>query len=60
MKNRKIPYGFVYENGKIEICARESGVVTEIFCSYLAGQPLSAIASGLNSRRIEYMDGVVG
>ena len=60
MKNRKIPYGFVYENGKIEICARESGVVKEIFRSYLAGQPLSAIASGLNSRRIEYMDGVIG
>lgn len=60
MKNRKIPYGFVFENGKIEICAKESNIVTEIFRSYLAGQPLSAIAAELNSRRIEYMDGVVG
>ena len=60
MKNRTIPYGYAFENGKTVIHADESGIVSEIFRSYLAGQPLSAIASGLNSRRIEYMPGTVG
>ena len=60
MKNRTIPYGYAFENGKIVIHTIESGIVSEIFRSYLAGQPLSAIASGLNSRRIEYMPGTVG
>ena len=60
MKNRPIPYGYAFENGKIVIHTIESGIVSEIFRSYLAGQPLSAIASGLNSRRIEYMPGIVG
>ena len=60
MKNRTIPYGYAFESGKTVIRAEESGIVNEIFRSYLAGQPLSAIASGLNSRRIEYMPGTVG
>ena len=59
MKNRTIPYGYAFESGKTVIRAEESGIVNEIFRSYLAGQPLSAIASGLNSRRIEYMPGTV-
>ena len=60
MKNRTIPYGYAFESGKPVIRAEESGIVNEIFRSYLAGQPLSAIASGLNSRRVEYRPGTVG
>ena len=45
MKNRTIPYGYAFESGKTVIRAEESGIVNEIFRSYLAGQPLSAIAS---------------
>ena len=59
MKNRTIPYGYAFENGKIVVSAKESGVVSEIFQSYLAGQPLSAIAEELNVRSIEYMPGII-
>lgn len=60
MKNRTIPYGYAFENGKIVIHANESVVVSEIFRNYVAGKPLSGIASDFNARRVEYMPGVIG
>ena len=60
MKNRTIPYGYAFENGKTVIHADESGIVSEIFRNYVAGKPLSGIASDLNARCVEYMPGVIG
>ena len=60
MKNRTIPYGYAFENGKTVIHADESGIVSEIFRNYVAGKPLSGIANGLNARRVEYMPGIIG
>lgn len=60
LKNRTIPYGYAFENGKTVIHEGESGIVSEIFRNYVAGKPLSGIASDLNARLVEYMPGVVG
>ena len=60
LKNRTIPYGYVFENGKTVIHADESGIVSEIFRNYVAGKPLSGIANELNARRVEYRPGVIG
>lgn len=60
MKNRTIPYGYAFENGKTVIHEGESGIVSEIFRNYVAGKPLSGIASDLNARLVEYMPGVIG
>ena len=60
MKNRTIPYGYAFENGKTIIHEGESGIVSEIFRNYVAGKPLSGIASELNARRVEYIPGVIG
>ena len=60
MKNRTIPYGYAFENGKTVIHEGESGIVSEIFRNYVAGKPLSGIASDLNAWLVEYMPGVIG
>lgn len=60
MKNRKIPYGYAYENGNIVTSPKESEIVAEIFRDYLAGRSLSEIAQRLNVRQVEYMPGVSG
>lgn len=60
MKNRSLPYGYVYKAGEIGIEPKESEVVAEVYRTYLAGEPLSVIAGKLNGRGIEYMPGIIG
>lgn len=60
MRNRTFPYGYCCINGKITIHREEVTVVTEVYQTYLAGGSLLAIADMLNSRRTEYMPGVIG
>jgi hypothetical protein len=59
MKNRKVKYGYVYQNGIIKISPKESMTVKRIFDSYIDGLSLLKIAQLLNSENIEYISGEV-
>ena len=58
MKNRSIPYGYTYAEGRIILHPQESEIVKEICQDYLAGKSMLVIAQGLNDRMIAYMVGV--
>ena len=60
MKNRTIPYGYTYAEGRIILHSQESEIVREVCRDYLSGQSMLIIAQGLNNRMIEYMVGVYG
>ena len=60
MKNRTIPYGYTYAEGRIILHPQESEIVSEVCRDYLSGRSMLMIAQGLNSRMIEYMVGVYG
>lgn len=60
MKNRTIPFGYVYESAKVVINKKESETVFKIFKSYLNGKSLSLIAEELNNQKTEYMPGIIG
>lgn len=60
MKNRSIPYGYTYADGKIILHPQESEMVKEICRDYLSGKSMLLIAQGLNNRMIAYMVGVYG
>ena len=60
MKNRTIPYGYTYAEGRIILHPQESEIVKEVCRDYLLGQSMLMIAQGLNNRMIEYMVGVYG
>lgn len=60
MKNRTIPYGYTYAEGRIILHPQESEIVREVCQDYLSGQSMLWIAQGLNNRMIEYMVGVYG
>lgn len=60
MKNRTIPYGYCYVDGKIVIHPNESETVQKICSAYCEGKSLLAIANWLNEEQIEYMSGIVG
>lgn len=58
MKNRKIPYGYKIEDGKIAICHEEAPIVKELFEKRAAGRTLKEIADSLNLRNIPYYPGI--
>ena len=60
MKLRTVPYGYLFEDGVIEIHPQERETVTEICKAYLGGDSLLQIAERLNANGIEYMPGVAG
>ena len=60
MKNRKIPFGYAYEDGKIVRNADEVVVLNGIFQAYLDGLSLLQIAQKLDAAGVEYMPGVTG
>ncbi len=60
MKNRNIPYGYAYADGKVILHPQESEIVKEISRDYLSGKSMLLIAQGLNNRMIAYMVGVYG
>ena len=60
MKNRNIPYGYCYENGKVIIKKFEVEILKQIFEQYLQGLSLLDIAKNLNEKEIEYAPGVIG
>lgn len=58
MKNRNVPYGYMYIEGELVLHPQESVMVTEIFQEYLIGKSLLKIAEELNEKKIEYRTGV--
>lgn len=60
MRNRKIPFGYQYENGTVVIHPYEQQIVKRIFDSYQQGMSLLKIAEMLNKEKIEYMPNVYG
>lgn len=57
MKNRNIPFGYCYENGKIIICPKEQQILLRIRDEYLGGNSLLQIADGLTADAVEYVFG---
>lgn len=55
MKNRRFPYGYEMQNGKIQICKAEFTILTKIFDRYINGNNLKRIADWLTSKHIEYL-----
>lgn len=55
MKNRRFPYGYEMQNGRIQICKAEFTVLIDIFDSYINGNNLRRIADWLTSKHIEYL-----
>lgn len=51
MKNRNIPFGYCYENGKIIICPKEQQILFRIRDEYLDGNSLLQIAQTRHLRR---------
>lgn len=60
MKNRKVPFGYRYANGIVELHPDESAVLKKMCQDYLTGKSLLAISQWLNQQQIEYLPGVTG
>lgn len=59
MKNRKVKYGYAYQNGVITLNPTESTTVKRIFDLYINGLSLIKIAQLMIAENIEYMVGEV-
>lgn len=55
MKNRKVKYGYAYQNGIIKVNPTESTTVKRIFDLYISGMSLIKIAQLLISENVAYM-----
>lgn len=58
MKNRNIPFGYRFENGKIITSADEHTTLRRICSEYLAGRSLLRIANGLQRDKVEFAPGI--
>lgn len=58
MKNRNIPFGYKFEDGKIIIDTAEQHTFNRICSDYLNGQSLLQIAKKLESEKIEFAPGI--
>ncbi len=59
MKNRNIPFGYKFEDGKIVINPDEQNTLQRICSEYLNGRSLLQIANGLESDKVEFAPGVI-
>lgn len=59
MKNRNIPFGYKFEDGKIVINPDEQNTLQRICSEYLDGRSLLQIANGLESDKVEFAPGVI-
>ena len=57
MKNRNIPFGYRFEDGKIVINPDEQNTLQRICSEYLDGQSLLQIANGLEAEKVEFTPG---
>ena len=58
MKNRKIPFGYEIQKGKIQISSYESEILQQIFRDYIAGKNLKELAELLTEQQVEYLPGM--
>lgn len=58
MRNRNIPFGYRFKNGKIVISADEHATLRRICSEYLAGRSLLQIANGLQADKVEFAPGI--
>lgn len=59
MKNRNIPFGYRFEDGKIVINPDEQNTLQRICSEYLDGRSLLQIANGLESDKVEFAPGII-
>lgn len=59
MKNRNIPFGYKFENGKIVVNPDEQDTLQRICSEYLDGRSLLQIANGLESDKVEFAPGII-
>lgn len=59
MKNRNIPFGYRFENGKIVINPDEQNTLQRICSEYLDGRSLLQIANSLESDKVEFAPGII-
>lgn len=55
-KIRNIPYGYIYENGRVVINEAEADVIKSIFKRYIGGESLKDIAADLTEKQIPYAE----
>lgn len=58
MKNRNIPFGYRFEDGKIIISSDEHITLQRICSEYLDGRSLLQIANGLQTDKVEFAPGI--
>lgn len=58
MKNRNIPFGYRFEDGKIIISSDEHTKLQRICSEYLDGRSLLQIANGLQTDKVEFAPGI--
>lgn len=59
MKNRNIPFGYRFEDGKIVVNPDEQNTLQRICSEYFDGRSLLQIANGLESDKVEFAPGVI-
>lgn len=59
MKNRNIPFGYRFEDGKIVVNPDEQNTLQRICSEYLDGRSFLQIANGLESDKVEFAPGVI-
>lgn len=59
MKNRNIPFGYRFEDGKIVVNPDEQNTLQRICFEYLDGRSLLQIANGLESDKVEFAPGII-
>ena len=59
MKNRNIPFGYRFEDGKIVVNPDEQNTLQRICSEYLDGRSLLQSANGLESDKVEFAPGVI-
>lgn len=58
LKNRNIPFGYRFEDGKIIISSDEHTTLQRICSEYLDGRSLLQIANGLQTDKVEFAPGI--
>lgn len=59
MKNRNIPFGYKFEDGRIVVNTDEQNTLQRICSEYLDGRSLLQIANRLESDKVEFAPGVI-
>lgn len=58
MKNRKIPFGYEMQKGRIQVSDYEAEILHRIFAEYINGRNLKELAEMLAEQNIEYLPGM--